>query len=139
MSLNKVLSTIGKAGSAPRALAGLFALGALAVAGDARAESMSCNNRLVSTGDSLYKVRSLCGEPDAAERRVELRTVKHRVRHSCDDDKDVVCEHVVERTIEVVVDDWTYDFGRNRFIRYVTFEQGSLKSVRVGSYGYKDP
>jgi hypothetical protein len=129
----------GKAMLKARLFAGLLTLGALAAAGDARAEGMSCKNRLVSTGDSVYKVRSLCGEPDAAQRRVELRTVKHRVRQPCDHDKEVTCEHVVERTVEVVVDEWTYDFGRNRFIRFVTFEQGALKSVRAGSYGHKDP
>jgi hypothetical protein len=122
-----------------RLFAVALALGASLGVGDAHADSMSCKNRLVSKGDSLYKVRSLCGEPDAAQRRIELRTIKHKVRRNCDHDKNARCDDVVERTVEVVIDEWTYDFGRNRFVRYVTFEQGSLMSVRVGSYGYKEP
>ena len=45
--------------------AGLFSTGA------ARADSLSCKNRLASTGDSTYEVRAVCGEPDAANRRLD--------------------------------------------------------------------
>jgi hypothetical protein len=46
---------------------------------------------------------------------------------------------VVERTIEVVIDDFTYDFGKNRFIEFLHFEDGRLLSVSEGGYGYKEP
>jgi hypothetical protein len=99
---------------------------------------MRCGNQLASTGDSTYKVRSLCGEPDEAQQRVEFRTVRQRVRRPCVvDDKKTVCDEIVERTVEVVIDEWTYDFGRNRFVRYLTFEQGRLVRIDTGSYGHK--
>jgi hypothetical protein len=115
----------------------LMLLAGLSSSGDA--EAMRCGNRLVSTGDSTYKVRSICGEPDDAQQRVELRTVRHRVRKPCVvDDKKTFCEGFVERIIEVVIEEWIYDLGRNYFVRYLTFEQGRLVHIDTGHYGQKE-
>ena len=107
----------------------------LLFAGDVHADSLSCKNRIVSTGDSTYQVRSICGEPDAITRRVEMRTIRHNV--PVPGPGGAPCWRTVERTIEVVVDEWTYDFGRRRFIQYLTFENGRLERVQSGSYGHK--
>ena len=119
--------------------AGLVVLGAVGAcllsAGDARADSLSCKGRIVSTGDSTYQVRSVCGEPDATTRRVEVRTVRHMVPVECAVQRR--CWSVVERTIEITIEQWTYDFGRQQFIQYVTFEDGQLLRVESGSYGHK--
>lgn len=101
------------------------------------ADGMSCGSRLVSKGDSLYQVRSVCGEPDDAQRRVETRTERRRVRVPCRHGAGQ-CESTVEHTTDVVVDEWTYDFGRARFIRYLTFLDGRLATVNTGSYGSRD-
>ncbi|HEY6560976.1 MAG TPA: DUF2845 domain-containing protein [Polyangiaceae bacterium] len=107
----------------------------LLLAGDVYADSLSCKNRIVSTGDSSYQVRSVCGEPDGTTRRVEMRTLRHDVPFPCAGGR--TCWRTVERTIEVIVDEWTYDFGRRRFIQYLTFENGRLERVQSGSYGHK--
>lgn len=116
--------------------------GAVAVAGtlsaSARADSLACSNRIVSTGDSRYEVKAVCGEPDDAWQRVEYRTVSGRVARDCSHDgQKVVCSRTRERVVEVVIDEWVYDFGKNRFIQYLSFEQGRLVTVRAGSYGHK--
>ena len=104
----------------------------------ARADSLSCNQRIVSTGDSRYQVRSVCGEPDDATQRIEYRTLRGRAAGPCTRSGGKTrCGQTEEIVVEIVVDEWTYDFGRNRFIEYVTFEQGRLTSVKSGSYGYK--
>jgi hypothetical protein len=114
----------------------LTAAGAcMLLAGNAQADSLSCKNRIVSSGDSTYQVRSICGEPDATTRRVEMRTVRHNVPVPCPGGGR--CWTSVERTIEITVDEWTYDFGRQRFIQYLTFENGRLARVQSGSYGHK--
>ena len=60
------------------------AIGAILLTASAvRADGLTCNGRIVSTGDTLYQVRSLCGEPDDAQHRIETRTVRHRVRVAC--------------------------------------------------------
>lgn len=117
-----------------------LALAGLLIAGSARADSLRCGSRLVSSGDSLYKVRSVCGEPDAASRRIELRTLRRYVTVPCPVGRQQrSCSAVEEYTVEIVIDEWTYDFGSNRFIQYVFFEQGVLSRVESGSYGEKDP
>lgn len=119
-------------------LPALLGLACLAVSPSARADSLSCNQRIVSTGDSRYQVRSTCGEPDDATQRVEYRTLRGRVAGPCTRSGGKTrCGQTEEIVVEIVVDEWTYDFGRNRFIQFVTFEQGRLVSVRSGSYGYK--
>ena len=44
---------------------------------------------------------------------------------------------VVEDLIEVAIDEWLYDFGPQRFIQHLTFEQGKLVDVTSGKYGTK--
>lgn len=119
-------------------LPALLGLAGLAVSPSARADSLSCNQRIVSTGDSRYQVRATCGDPDDATQRIEYRTLRGRVVGPCTrTGAKIRCEQTEEIVVEVVVDEWTYDFGRNRFIEYVTFEQGRLIRVKSGSYGYK--
>jgi hypothetical protein len=103
--------------------------------------SMRCGNKLVSTGDPLYRVRTLCGEPDQMQSYVEFRTQRYRVRTECRKaaSGQNVCEEVwSERTIEVPIDRLTYDFGPNKFVSYLMFEYGSLVRVDSGSYGVKN-
>lgn len=118
----------------------LLLVGGLCVSSSARADSLSCDGRIVSTGDSRYDVKSICGEPDDATQRIEYRTISGRVAGPCTREGGKLrCSQTREQVVEVVVDEWLYDFGKNRFIEYLTFEQGHLLSVREGSYGHKPP
>jgi len=115
-------------------------LAGLTTSGSARADSLACDGRIVSTGDSRYEVKSVCGEPDDVVQRVEYRTVRGRVSGPCvREGGKIRCSQTREQVFEVVIDEWTYDFGRNRFIEYLTFEEGKLLSIRTGSYGRKPP
>src|SRR4051812_16704707 len=116
-----------------------LAAGLLAVRG-ARADGMYCGSRVISVGDTLYQVRSACGEPDDAQHRVETRTVRRRVRVPCEGNQRQGggCETTVEHSTDVVIDEWTYDFGRQRFIRFLSFCDGRLASVQTGGYGSRD-
>lgn len=109
----------------------------LSLSGSAGAEGMRCGQRLVSKGDTLHEVRSRCGDPTATDRRVVTRKEKRRVRGPCFKERDgqVKCEHVEEYTVELVIDEWTYDFGPRRFVHYLTFHDGKLHDVTTGSYG----
>lgn len=102
----------------------------------ARAEGMRCGSRLVSDGDPMDRVRDVCGAPNAMRQRTELRTVKRYVSAPCVQDRGGVrCGYVEEQTVQVVIDEWTYDFGPSTLVRYVTFEQGQLLRVTTGGYG----
>lgn len=116
----------------------LVLLAGLCLSSSARADSLACDGRIVSSGDSRYDVKSVCGEPDDASQRVEYRTVSGRIAGPCvRENGKLRCSQTREQVVEVVIDEWIYDFGKNRFIEYLTFEQGKLVSVRTGSYGHK--
>lgn len=92
----------------------------------ASADSMRCGNKLVATGDTLYDVRGRCGEPAFATRRTELRTVSGWSPGVG-----------ASRTVEIVIDEWTYDFGPQKFVQHLIFEQGRLLYVVSGHRGQK--
>jgi len=127
-------------GSMLRRFYALAALAAIVLpSASARADSMNCGDRLVTSGDTLYRVRSTCGEPDDAHQRIEYRTVRVRGPGACvQENGRVRCDKEVEQTIQVVIDEWVYDLGKNRFVEYLYFEQGRLVHVTEGSYGRKD-
>jgi hypothetical protein len=127
-----------------RTVASVLVAGVLVLAGGhADADSMRCGNRLVSSGDSPYEVAQTCGDPDASEHRVEYHTVRYRVPAACPVGNGAPlpplggCHVIVEKTVPVVIDEWTYDFGKNRFVQRVRFEQGQLVKVSSAGYGYK--
>jgi hypothetical protein len=104
--------------------------------------SLRCGNELVTEGDSLYEVRTTCGEPNQLDSYVEFRTVRHRVRQNCQRDTEgrTQCDWVwVERTVEVQMHRALYDFGPNRFLHELLFEQGRLVRSETRGYGKKKP
>jgi hypothetical protein len=90
----------------------------------AHAGGLRCGNRVISQGEHIYEVRDKCGDPDDERQYLEWRTIR-------------VYEYgvVVERTVQVTIDEWIYDMGSNRFLRFVYFENGRLYHVRTGGRG----
>jgi len=119
-----------------------LALGALSVTTalsvtSARADaSLRCGTRLANVGDAPYQVKSLCGAPDDVQQRTEVRAVRRAVTLPC---RAGYCQAFVEDSIQVTVEEWTYDFGPQRFVQFLTFENGRLVRVRSGNYGRKLP
>jgi hypothetical protein len=107
----------------------------LSLTSSAEADSLNCSQRIVASGDPSYKVRELCGEPDAVEQYVVKRRTRTRESYDCNKS---TCYREKPTVTEVTIDRWTYDFGRRRFLQHLTFEQGCLVRVESGSYGYKD-
>lgn len=79
--------------------------------------SIQCDGGIVSTGDTKIDLLGKCGEPAM----VEERQSKQRY--------DTV-------TILVTTEVWTYNFGPNRFLQFVTVTDGKVTSVERGGYGY---
>ena len=119
-------------------LAGVAAIGCAGLSDGARAQGFRCDSRLVDEGDSSMEVRSHCGDPDEARQRVESRVVSRMVNTTCMKEHGPgVCSVMVQDVISVLVDEWTYDFGPDRFIKFLTFEQGKLVNIVSGNYGNK--
>jgi len=105
---------------------------------EAKADSIRCGDQLAATGASLYEVKVVCGQPDDSMHRIESRTVMQRLPGPCVTTQGrTVCGSTVATIVEVVVDEWTYDFGNNRFIHYLRFENGRLIAITSGGYGKK--
>jgi translation initiation factor 2B subunit (eIF-2B alpha/beta/delta family) len=83
--------------------------------------------RLVEEGDRPPEVVNRCGDPDTADTREEHRTVRKTVWTYSVDGVPIAKE--IEVTVSVMIEEWTYDLGPNRFIRHLIFENGRL--VRV--------
>jgi hypothetical protein len=110
-------------------IAGILLLGAVgAAATPARAEGgfggFRCGSRLVRDGDTQDDVAKKCGDPDAVRTWTEYRT-------------ESIWEagRKLERSIPITYDEWKYDLGAGRLIRYAVFVQGRLVSTRTGTYG----
>lgn len=123
-----------------RTLVSLLFFGLLVFAGvSADASTLRCKNGIVSYGDSFYEVATTCGNPDWRQQYVEYQTVQKRVPTVCGtSDRQRVCYVLVEQTVPLTVDEWTYDFGRNRFVELVRFEQGRLVAVSTLGYSKKN-
>lgn len=92
-----------------------FILAAL-IAGPALAAEETgfyCKERLVKINESRAEVELKCDPPTSRDRRIET-TPGLRV---------------------VTVDEWFYNFGPQRFVRTLTFENGKLVRIEVGDYG----
>jgi hypothetical protein len=104
----------------------------------AHADDLRCGNQLLSTGATLYEAKAICGEPDNTIHRTEYNSITDEIAAPCTDRTHRArCTKSITRTVEVAIDEWTYDFGTNRFIAHLRFENGKLVSIRDGGYGQK--
>ncbi|HEX8824135.1 MAG TPA: DUF2845 domain-containing protein [Archangium sp.] len=94
----------------------------------ADAATLRCGNQLASDGASKADVLMRCGEPLTKESRTE--SVGEKVKQK-DGDTSTTSEKIVYKTIE----EWTYNFGPNRLMQVVVFENGKLVDVQSKGYG----
>ena len=87
------------------------------IAVEALADGMRCGDTLVADGGSAGEVLLKCGEPFYRETVAYKGVEGSRT------------ERTVNSSTEVQVEKWYYEFGKDMFIRILTFEQGTL--VRV--------
>lgn len=82
--------------------------------------SLRCGRRLVSIGDHKNDVYDICGEPESIDTRTKLvGKILHHPRRTLD----------IEEYEEVQVEEWVYNFGSNRFRKYLRFENGRLVEI----------
>jgi len=82
-----------------------------------------CSPNEIFFGMSQFTLLSRCGQPDARERRLELRSFPRRDgRHTY--------------PITMRVDEWIYNFGPSSFIRIVTLVNGRVDTIETGERGY---
>jgi Protein of unknown function (DUF2845) len=107
----------------------LTLLGAVFAASPAAA--MRCSHRLITEGDHASKVLKFCGEPISVESRYAERPYWHERGGS-----ELLLPGFYE---EVKVEEWTYNFGPQRFMRLVRLENGVVTDIRQLGYGFLAP
>lgn len=78
-------------------------------------------------GDRKFDVLVKCGQPLLREEREEERAIS-----VYDRDRRRYREH----RATFLIDEWTYNFGPNRFLYFLRFTDGRLTEIETGGYGY---
>lgn len=109
-----------------RTRAGLL-LAALAVSAGASADALRCGNKVISRGDHATRVLCYCGEPTAVQSWVAQRGVVGF---------GSVFRPGFGFVEDVLIEEWTYNFGPRRLMRQVRFANGIVEKVELLGYGY---
>lgn len=90
-------------------------------AGERDPPGPACDDRAISVGDRKPDILIKCGEPHFKN------SFQEEIRERFGDSS--------VRTVVVTVEEWTYNFGPQRFIRVITFRNGTVVEIRTGGYG----
>jgi hypothetical protein len=104
-------------------------LGALAAGNGAFADVLRCGNRVIARGDHVAKLLRYCGEPVAVQSWVAERGVVGF---------GTVFRPGFGFVEEVLVEEWTYNFGPRKLMRQIRLENGRVRQVELLGYGYRE-
>ena len=111
---------------------------------NANASSLRCGVRLITVGDFKARVLAECGEPDHVEVWEEERVYKFRhhpgyygiyENYEYRDRNDEYGKPYRVRKL-VFVEEWTYNHGPGRFMDHLRLENGVVRGIKSGDYGY---
>ncbi len=103
-----------------------------------QAFALRCGNNLVAYGDYIEEVRAHCGDPLAIdtysiflEKQVAISSRnRFENRESKELIRNVNTGEIFENEqIEIVVEEWFYNFGPRKFTRRLYFENGFLVEI----------
>jgi hypothetical protein len=89
---------------------------------DAKSDQHECGGPIVVIGDLKSDVLMKCGEPALKDAHQE--EFGERVGNG------------LGQTVYVTVEEWTYNYGPNRFVRIFTFTNGKVSDIKTGGYGF---
>src|SRR5262249_47724016 len=88
-------------------------------------QTIRCSDRIISEGSSRFEIQALCGDPQ----QVEQKTIFNNVATGVPNAAGIVAGTSVEVHVEL----WTYNFGPNKLMQRIRFEDGVV--VRIESLG----
>jgi hypothetical protein len=104
--------------------------------------ALRCGNRVITDGDPMIKVKKYCGDPDVVQQRSIVRSGIPRSNSRVDDpDTPPRDDELLIRDrsyVEVLIEDWTYNFGPNKLMRLIRFENGVVRDIEQLGYGFTD-
>ena len=98
---------------------------------DASAQAMECGNKLITRGDSISKVATLCGNPAQVDRTSIVRSSS----------ASLVNGQWVQSggaQVEIPVEVWLYNFGPDKLMQQIRFEDGRVVKIESLDYGYAE-
>lgn len=104
-------------------------LAALGACHSATADALRCGNRVISRGDHATRLLRFCGEPTAIQSWMTQRGVVGF---------GSVFRPGFGFVEDVLVEEWTYNFGPRRLMRQIRLENGFVEDVRELGYGYSE-
>jgi hypothetical protein len=102
---------------------------------DVMASDFSCGSKMISIGDYQYDVLNKCGEPSHVEVWEKMRIKRDFGPRLLETDLGWDQWPLFVKEL-VKVEEWEYNLGPTRFIRYLRFENGRLIRITEGNYGY---
>ena len=91
----------------------------------APARALTCGPRVISRGDDASKLLEFCGEPTSVQTR-------HIDRTPIDANGRVYRGF----TEEVLVEEWTYNFGPYQLMVKIRLDNGVVADIKYLGYGY---
>jgi hypothetical protein len=113
--------------SMTRILLGYGVLIGMVLGGLTSAEAMRCGQRILALGYTKAEVVDRCGEPAAIDQRYEEEITGTFV--------DPVTKQSVLRTVSVLVEEWTYNFGPHNLLYLLIFKENRLMKIDTRGYG----
>jgi hypothetical protein len=114
-----------------------FLIWAAFAAAASPAAAMRCGSRIIAEGDLKEKVLAECGEPSNVERWEEERYYDYDAPPPSDRYREFDRYGNAYRVkVHVNVELWTYNYGASRFMDYVRIENGRVREIYSGGYGF---
>jgi hypothetical protein len=92
----------------------------------AMAQSLRCDGKIISEGTTRAKVAALCGEPVQVDQKSLYYPVASTGPRS----------DATPATVQVQVEVWIYNFGPDRLMQRIRFENGLVVRIESIGYGY---
>jgi hypothetical protein len=109
----------------------LMALGLLsALPSLALAEGLVCGNLIIERGSSREEVRSQCGDPAQIDSKRAWTGNSGVIGRN----PSIVAGSATEIEIEI----WIYNFGPNKLMEKIRFEDGIVADIQSMGYGYNE-
>jgi hypothetical protein len=99
--------------------------------------ALRCAHQVIEPGYTKEDVYDICGDPDSVDSHWERRVLQSQTngtwygfnggqfpRNALNSGQSYV------REVDVLVDEWVYDFGHSRLRQYLRFENGRLVEIR---------
>ncbi len=99
--------------------------------------AMRCGSRIISEGDPRERVLNECGPPADSESWEEERYYDYDAPPPAYQYREFQRYGNAYRVkVHVKVELWTYNYGPSRFMDFVRFENGKVRKIESGGYGY---